>query len=170
VPSTTEEESPFALDQRTIERRDDVLVFTSDPLEEDLMVVGPVKIVLYAASSAVDTDFTGKLVDVHENDFAQTLTYGIVRARYRESYEKPSLIEPGKTYQYEVDLWATGNLFKKGHRIRLEISSSNFPTFLPNANTGNDIGSDAERKVARQTIFHDAKHPTHVVLPVIPRK
>lgn len=156
------------LDQRPMERRDDVLVYTTEPLKEDLMVVGPVKVILYAVSSAVDTDFTGKLVDVHPNDLAQGLNYGIVRARYRDSFEKPTLIEPGKIYKYEIDLWATGNLFKKGHRIRLEISSSNFPGFLPNTNTGNDIGSDTERKIARQIIYHDAEHPSHLILPIIP--
>jgi len=145
-------------------------VYSSELLKEDLMVVGPVKVILYAASSAVDTDFTGKLVDVHPNDMAQYLTCGIVRARYRGSYENPSLIEPGKIYKYEIDLWAAGNLFKKGHRIRVEISSSNFPTFLPNTNTGNDIGSDTERKVARQTIHHDLEYPSHIILPVIPAK
>ncbi|HZX09869.1 MAG TPA: CocE/NonD family hydrolase [Acidobacteriota bacterium] len=165
VPSSTDSD---LLDQRPMERRDDVLVYTSEPLKEDLMVVGPVKVILYAASSAVDTDFTGKLVDVHPNDLAQGLNYGIVRARYRDSFEKPTLIEPGKIYKYEIDLWATGNLFKKGRRIRLEISSSNFPGFLPNTNTGNDIGSDTERKIARQIIYHDAEHPSHLVLPIIP--
>jgi putative CocE/NonD family hydrolase len=155
------------LDQRSIERRDDVLVYTTEPLKEDLMVVGPVKVILYAASSANDTDFTGKLVDVHLNDMARILCCGIVRARYRKSYEKPSLIEPGKIYKYEIDLWATGNMFKKGHRIRVEISSSHFPYFIPNTNTGNDIGSDTERKIARQTIYHDTKHPSRIVLPVI---
>ena len=133
------------------------------------MVVGPVKVILYAASSAKDTDFTGKLVDVHLNDMARILCVGIVRARYRESFEKPSLIEPGKIYEYEIDLWATGNMFKKGHRIRVEISSSHFPYFLPNTNTGNDIGSDTERKIAHQTIYHDAKNPSCIVLPVIPK-
>jgi len=165
VPSRTDSDS---LDQRPMERNDDVLVYTTELLKEDLMVVGPVKIILYAASSAVDTDFTGKLVDVHPNDLAQGLNYGIVRARYRDSFEKPTLIEPGKIYKYEIVLWATGNLFRKGHRIRLEISSSNFPDFLPNANTGNDIGSDTEKKIARQIIYHDAEHPSHLVLPVIP--
>ncbi len=168
VPSSVNSESGNhdSLDQRPMERRDDVLVYTSQPLAEDLMVVGPVKIILYASSSAVDTDFTGKLVDVHPNDFAQYLTCGIVRARYRDSYEKPTLIEPQKIYKYEIDLWATGNLFKKGHRIRVEISSSNYPTFLPNTNTGKDIGSDTERKIARQTIYHDSKHPSYIILPV----
>ena len=167
VPSSLGSES---LDQRPMERRDDVLVYSSEPLKEDLMVVGPAKVILYAASSAVDTDFTGKLVDVHPNDRAQRLANGIVRARYRESYEKPSLIEPGKIYKYEIDLWATGNLFKKGHLIRVEISSSHFPNFLPNTNTGNDIGSNTERKIARQTIYHDSKHPSCIILPVIQPK
>ncbi len=156
-----------SLDQRPIERRDDVLVFTSEPLQEDLLVVGPVKMTLYAASSAVDTDFTGVLVDVHPNDMAQMMTYGIVRARYRDSYEKPTHIETGKVYEFEIDLWATGHQFLKGHRIRVEVSSSYFPTFLPNTNTGNDIGTDIERRIARQTIYHDAKHPSAIVLPII---
>jgi putative CocE/NonD family hydrolase len=164
------EEDMKSLDQRPMERRDDVLVYSSESLKEDLIVVGPVKLILYASSSAVDTDFTGKLVDVHPNDMAQYLTCGILRVRYRESYEKPSLIESGKIYKYKIDLWATGNLFKKGHRIRLEISSSNFPFFLPNTNTGNDIGSDTDMKIARQTIYHDSEHSSCLILPVIPLK
>jgi len=162
-------EGVTTLDQRPNERRDDVLVFSTLELKNDIEVTGPVRLFLYAASSAKDTDFTGKLVDVQSNDAAVFLTSGIVRARFRESYEKPSLITPGRVYLYEIDLWATANLFKKHHRIRLEVSSSEFPTFLPNTNTGGRIGSEVRTVLARQTVYHDTGRPSHVLLPVIPR-
>jgi hypothetical protein len=157
------------LDQRPNERRDDVLVFSTPKLKNDIEVTGPVRLFLYAVSSAKDTDFTGKLVDVYPNDAAIFLTSGIVRARFRESYEKPSLITPGRVYLYEIDLWATANLFKKNHRIRLEVSSGEFPTFLPNTNTGGRIGSEVRTVLAKQTIYHDTGRPSHLLLPVIPR-
>lgn len=157
-------------DQRPAERRDDVLVYTSDVMERDLEVTGPVKAVLYASSTARDTDFTAKLVDVFPNGYAMKLVDGVIRARFRESYEKPTLIDPGKIYKYIIDLWYTSNLFKKGHRIRVEISSSHFPKSDPNPNTGNPFGMDSEVKVAQQTVYHNSEHPSHIVLPVIPRK
>jgi uncharacterized protein len=129
---------------------------------------------LWASSSALDTDFVARLVDVHPNGYAQNLTDGIIRARYRNvaKGEAPSLIEPGKVYLYEIDLWATSNLFKKGHRIRLDITSSNFPRWDRNPNTGRNPGEDqaADVVIARQTIYHDAEHPSSVILPIIPRK
>ncbi|MBI5387055.1 MAG: CocE/NonD family hydrolase [Verrucomicrobia bacterium] len=158
---------PF--DQSTVEERADVLVYTSSPLEKAVEVTGPVKVILHAASSARDTDFTAKLVDVHPDGKAYLLCDGIRRARYRESFTAPTLIEPGKTYRYEIDLWVTSNLFKPGHRIRVEISSSNFPRFDRNPNTGHDFGADAELVKAEQTILHDREHPSHIVLPIIPR-
>lgn len=166
VPSLFGDELEM-LDQRPVERRDDVLVYTTPPLEEDVEVIGPIKLVLYASSSARDTDFTGKLVDVHPNEMARYLTCGIVRARYRETYTKPTLIEPGRIYKYEIDLWVTGNRFLKGHRIRLEVSSSHFPTFFRNQNTGNDMAIDTEMVIARQTIYHDSEHPSYLLLPII---
>ena len=158
---------PF--EQSAVEDRPDVLVFTSAPLEKAVEVTGPVKVLLHAASSARDTDFTAKLVDVHPDGKAYNLCDGIRRARYRESSTQPTLIEPGKTYRYEIDLWVTSNLFQPGHRIRLEISSSNFPRFDRNPNTGHDFGADAELAKARQTVLHDREHPSHVLLPIIPR-
>jgi putative CocE/NonD family hydrolase len=154
-------------DRRSIERRDDVLVYTSEPLTEDLEVTGEVELVLYAASSAPDTDFTAALVDVHPNGTAIHICEGIVRARFRESYESPSLIEPGEVYEYRFSLWETSNLFRAGHRIRLEVSSSNFPRFDRNLNTGHEPGLDAEMAVARQTVYHDQARPSHLRLPVI---
>jgi hypothetical protein len=158
---------PF--DQSAVEDRADVLVYTSSPLEKAVEVTGPVKVILHAASSARDTDFTAKLVDVHPDGKAYNLCDGIVRARCRESLTTPTLLEPGKTYRYDIDLWVTSNLFKPGHRVRLEISSSNFPRFDRNPNTGHDFGADAELAKAEQSIFHDREHPSHVLLPIIPR-
>ena len=125
--------------------------------------------ILYAATSAKDTDFTAKVVDVHPNGKAYNLCDGIVRARWRNSRSKPDLIEPDKTYRYEIDLWVTSNLFKPEHRIRVEISSSNFPRFDRNPNSGLPFGSDTELLRATQTIFHGAERASHILLPVIPR-
>lgn len=158
-----------AMDQREVEERQDVLVYTTSPLEQDIEVTGPIVVVLFAASSAKDTDFTAKLVDVWPDGKAYILTDGIVRARYRDSDLKQSLIEPGKVYQYTIDLFATSNVFKVGHRIRVDISSSNFPRYDRNPNTGHPIGQDAELEIAVQTIFHDKERPSHIVLPIIPR-
>jgi len=108
-------------------------------------------------------------VDVYPNDASIFLTCGIIRARFRESFEKPSPIKPGRVYRYDMDLWATSNLFKTDHRIRLEVSSSEFPMFMPNTNTGGDTGSETKTVVARQTIYHDTERPSHLLLPVIPR-
>ena len=156
-------------DQREVEARPDVLVYTSAPLERDLEITGPISATLYAASSAVDTDFTAKLVDVRPDGYAHNLQDGIVRARYRTSAAEPSLIQPGRVYRYEIDLWATSHVLFAGHRLRLEISSSNFPRFDRNPNTGAPIGADARLETARQTVHHSAQYPSHVTLPVIPR-
>ncbi len=158
---------PF--DQTKVELRDDVLVYTTQPLREAVEVTGPVKMVLYAASSAKDTDFTAKLVDVHPDGKAYNLCDGIIRSRWRASREKPDLIEPGKTYRYEIDLWVTSNLFKAGHQIRVEISSSNFPRFDRNPNSGLPFGTDTKLHPATQTIFHGAENDSHILLPIIPR-
>ena len=155
-------------DQTRAEERKDVLVYTSDELTSELEVTGPVKVVLYAASSARDTDWTAKLVDVHPDGRPFNLCDGIVRARYRDSADQPTLIEPGKVYRYEIDLWVTSNVFLPGHRMRVEVSSSNFPRFDRNPNTGHPFGADAELEKANQTVFHDAEHASHVLLPVIP--
>jgi putative CocE/NonD family hydrolase len=155
-------------DQRGAEERPDVLVYTTPPLEADVEVTGPVSVTLYAASDAPDTDFTAKLVDVFPDGYAMNVAQGIIRARYRDSWEQPTLLDPGRVYQYTIDLWSTSNCFLRGHRIRVEISSSNFPQFDRNPNTGNPFGLDAELKPARQTVYHDADHPSHILLPVIP--
>src|SRR5581483_2824699 len=129
-------------DQRTVEARSDVLCYTTPPLDRPLEVTGPVTLTLFVSSSARDTDFTGKLVDVAPDGTAVILTDGILRARYRDSLEHPTLLEPGAVYEIRIDMWATANLFAAGHRIRLEVSSSNFPRFDRNTNTGGVIAAD----------------------------
>ncbi len=158
-----------AYDQREIEERQDVLVYTSPPLEEEIEITGPISVKLFAASSTIDTDFTAKLVDVWPNGKAYNLIDGIIRARYRLSDTKQSLIEPGKVYEYTIDLVATSNVFKAGHCIRVEISSSNFPRYNRNPNTGSALDEDNELEIAMQKVFHDEEYPSHIVLPVIPR-
>jgi uncharacterized protein len=155
-------------DQRPAEWRPDVLVYTTLPLDADVEVTGPVSVTLYAASDARDTDFTAKLVDVSPNGYAVNVAQGIIRARYRDSWQEPMLLEAGRIYRYAIDLWSTSNCFLRGHRIRVEISSSNFPQFDRNPNTGYPFGLDAELRTARQTIYHDAEHPSHILLPIIP--
>lgn len=157
-------------DRRPVERRDDVLVFTTSILEDAVEITGPIELTMFAASDAPDTDFTAALVDVHPNGKAIHICDGIVRARFRESYTHPTLIEPGTVYGYTFKLWETSNLFKAGHHIRLEISSSNFPRFDRNLNTGNDPATDTNVCIAHQTIFHNNQYPSHVTLPVIPRR
>ena len=156
-----------AQDQREVEQREDVLCYTTQPLEQDLEVTGPVKVKLFATSDALDTDFTAKLVDVFPNGYAMNLCDGIMRARYRESFETATLLEPGKIYEYEINLGDTSNVFLKGHCIRLEISSSNFPHFDRNPNTGHEFGVDDELQNAHQTILHNETYPSHILLPVI---
>jgi putative CocE/NonD family hydrolase len=157
-------------DQRSIEDRSDVLVYSTPPLARDVEVTGPILVTLYAASSAVDTDFTAKLVDVNPDGYARNLTDGIIRASFRAGTQQPpSPIEPDRVYEYTIDLSATSNLFKAGHQIRLEISSSNFPRFDRNPNTGRPFGKDAELRPALQTVLHDNERPSRVVLPIVPR-
>lgn len=158
-----------AFEQGGIEQREDVLVYSVPPLEREVEVTGPITVTLWAATSARDTDFTAKLVDVCDHGCARNLTDGVIRARYRESMSDPTPVEPGKAYCYTIDLWATSNVFKAGHSIRLEISSSNFPRFDRNTNTGNVIAQDSSFKPALQAILHDAQHPSHVTLPIVPR-
>lgn len=155
-------------DQRPNEYRPDVLVYTTPPLEHDLEVTGPVRVVLYAATNVRDTDFTAKLVDVYPSGYAMNVAQGIQRARYRDSWTNPTLLEPGEIYQYSLDLWSTSNCFLKGHAIRVEISSSNFPQFDRNPNTGNPFGQDSDLIKAKQTIYHNREYPSHIMLPVIP--
>jgi len=155
-------------DQSKIEEREDVLIYTGEALTSDMEVTGPVSLKLFAASSAPDTDFTAKLIDVRPDGYAQNIVEGVLRARFRESLTAPALITPEKVYEYTVDLWATSHVFKAGHRLRLEVSSSNFPRYDRNPNTGHEFGVDDELRTAQQTIFHDQRYPSHLVLPVIP--
>ncbi len=159
---------PGVQDQRPIEARDDVLVYTSESLAKATEVTGPITVKLWAISDAPDTDFVARLVDVHPDGFAQNLTDGIIRARYRCG-DTPELLTPGQAYEYTIDLWSTANVFQAGHRIRLDIASASFPRWDRNLNTGEPFGMSAEIRPARQTILHDAAHPSHVVLPIIPR-
>jgi len=161
---------PGPRDQRAVENRDDVLVYSTGPLPSDLEVTGPVTADLFVKSSAVDTDFTAKLVDVAPDGFAQNLTEGILRMRYRGSPEHASLMNPGQIYEISLDLWATSNVFLRGHSLRLEISSSNFPRFDRNLNTGEEIRTARTVATASNTILHDAQHPSWLVLPVKPSK
>ena len=161
--------SPGVYDQRWVEGREDVLVYSTPPLEREVEVTGPVSVTLYAATSAADTDFTAKLVDVRPDGYARNLTDGIIRARYRRPRQPAEPIQPGVVQEYTIDLWATSNLFKKGHRIRLEVSSSNFPRFDRNTNTGEPIGSDFQVVSALQYVHHSREYPSRVTLPVVPR-
>ena len=154
-------------DQRPVEARADVLSFSTPALAEDTEVTGPVTLQLYASSSAVDTDFTAKLVDVWPNGYAQNLTEGILRASYRDSESKPQPLKPGEVYPLKIDLWSTSNVFLKGHRIRLEVSSSNFPRFDRNLNTGKSAASEQTSVKATNTIYHDPKHPSALLLPIV---
>lgn len=161
--------SRIPADQRPVEQRRDVLVYTSEALTADLEVTGPVLLKLWIASSARDTDFTGKLVDVFPDGTARALNDGILRARYRNSKTTPALLTPSQPVEVTVDLGATSNLFRAGHRIRLDVTSSNFPRFDRNPNTGGVFGEDGELRRANQQVFHDATHPSRLVLPVVPR-
>jgi putative CocE/NonD family hydrolase len=176
-------------DRREIEKRGDILLYTSEPLERDLCVIGPVTALIWAASSAEDTDFTATLVDVHPDGRAIILTDGICRVRFREAAAKwtpedlrsgrgpydalydpafrPSALQPGTPCEFKIDMWATANLFRAGHRIRVEVSSSNFPRYDRNLNTGGRVGSETSARQAEQTVYHDAFRPSRLVLPVV---
>jgi putative CocE/NonD family hydrolase len=155
-------------DQRPVEERRDVLCYTSEPLGRAMEITGPITVQLYAASSAPDTDFTAKLVAVRPDGYAQNLADGIIRARYRESRANPRPITPETIYQYSIDLWSTSFVFQPGQRLRVEIASANFPRFDRNPNTGHRLFANAELQTATQTIYHDAAHASHIILPVIP--
>jgi putative CocE/NonD family hydrolase len=161
---------PGPADQRPNESRPDVLVYSTPPLAEDLEVTGFLTAEIQAATSAVDTDFTAMLVDVDPTGYARYLGDGIVRARYRTSREAAALLNPGEVVTYSIDMGPTSNVFKAGHRVRLYVSSSNFPRFDRNPNTG-EVAAGATRLVkARQTVYHDAVRPSALVLPVVPRR
>jgi putative CocE/NonD family hydrolase len=161
---------PGARDQRPAETRADVLVYSTRPFTEDVEATGPVNVELYVESSALDTDFTAKLVDVGPDGFARNLTDGIIRARYRDSREKAELLKPGQVYKLSLDLWSTSNVFLKGHALRLEISSSNFPRFDRNLNTAEQPESGQQFISATNVIFHDHKRPSALILPIVPGK
>ena len=162
-------------DALPLNARSDVLTFQTPPLENDVEITGPITVKLHASSSACDTDFTAKLIDVCplSDDFpdglAINLTDSIIRARYRNGWDTPELLEPGEVYELVFQLYPTSNVFKKGHRIRLDISSSNWPRFDANPNTGGDLGVERRLEIAEQTIYHEPDHPSHVVLPIIER-
>ena len=159
--------SSGARDQRPIEHRSDVLVYTSDFLEAPLEVVGPLRLVLYASSSAADTDFVAKLIDVYPDGRSINVAEGILRARHREGLTKQVLMDPGTIYRMEVDMIGTANLFKRGHRIRVHVTSSHFPQFARNLNTGEPYGTGKAMVVAKQTIHHSNSRASHILLPVI---
>ena len=156
-------------DRSGIQSRDDVLTFTTEPLMRDIEVTGPIRATIWASSDAVDTDFTATLTDLDSDGKAIALCEGIVRARFRNGTDKPAMMNPGEIYKFEVDMWNTSNLFKKGHCIRVEVSSSNFPRYNRNLNSGNPIATDTEMTVANQSIYHDTEHPSYLTLPVIYR-
>jgi putative CocE/NonD family hydrolase len=156
--------------------RPDVVVFQTAPLAFDVEVVGPIEVELHASSTALDTDFTVKLVDVYPpssdfpSGFEMNLTDGILRARYRNGPERQELVTPGEIYRLTIEPFPTANVFKKGHRIRVDVSSSNFPRFDVNPNTGEPLGMNRRMQNADNTLYHEAGHPSHVVLPILERK
>jgi putative CocE/NonD family hydrolase len=157
------------VDQRPVERRLDVLVYSTPPLTEPVEVTGPVSMVLYASTSAPDTDFTAKLVDVAPDGYATNLCDGIVRASYRDSKTEPTPLTPDRVYEFHIDMLYTANLFQAGHRIRVEVASGNFPRYSRNPNTGQQAECATEMRPALQTVYHDPARPSHLILPVIPR-
>jgi uncharacterized protein len=155
--------------------RPDVLVFQTEPLEHDLEVAGPIAVHLWIESSAPDTDFTAKLLDVYPpgpdypEGYDLNLTDGVLRAKFRHSWEQPELLEPGRVYPITIQIYPTSNLFARGHRIRLDISSSNFPRLDINGNTGENPAVSPIKVPADNSVYHDPQHPSHVVLPVVRR-
>lgn len=156
-----------AMDQSEVELRNDVLVYTSAPLDQGIEVTGPLEAILYVSSDTKDTDFTVKLVDVLPDGTAYNVQDGILRARFRQGFDRVVLMEEGQVYRLRIDLHATGTWFGPGHRIRVEVSSSNFPRFDRNLNTGRNNYDETEWRVAHNTVHHSAEHPSHVVLPVV---
>jgi hypothetical protein len=156
-----------------LKSRPDVLVFQTEPLERDVTLIGPIAVKLFASSTALDTDFTAKFVDVYPpsadypSGYDLNLTDGIIRARYRESPDHQTLLKPGNVYEFTIEPFPTANRFKVGHRIRLDIASSNFPRFDINPNTGEPLGQHRRASTADNTVFHSAEYASHVVLPVV---
>lgn len=154
-------------DQSEVEQRSDILVYTSEILSAPLTIAGRIFVCLHASSTAPDTDFTAKLVDVYPDGRAFNIANGILRARYRNSMEKAELLRPGEIAEYKIDLWSVANCFLPGHRIRLEIAGSDFPEFSRNNQTGGSIAEDTELRIARQTVYHDKTHLSRLILPVL---
>jgi len=157
------------MDQQKIEQRKDVLVYTTPAFQKDFEVTGPLNVELYVSSSALDTDFTAKLVDVWPNGFAQNLTEGILRMRYRNTQESETMMKPGTVYPITIDLAGTSNVFLAGHKLRLEVSSSNFPRFDRNLNTGVEQATATRIVKATNFVWHDQTHPSAIILPVVPQ-
>jgi putative CocE/NonD family hydrolase len=157
------------VDRAQVATRHDVVVYTSAPLEDALELTGPTTVNLYASSTAPDTDFTAALVDVFPDGYSLLIQEGILRASYRDRNAPPAPIEPGEIYRFAIDLWSTSYVVPPGHRLRVEISSSNFPRLARNLNTGNEFGMSDEIAVADQTIYHSEEYPSHVLLPVMQR-
>jgi putative CocE/NonD family hydrolase len=155
-------------DYSEVEERADVLVYSTPVLESDVQVTGPVRLKLYASSDGLDTDFTAKLVDVHPDGFCQRLTDGIVRGRFRDGMMEEKPLEPGTVHEFEVDLWNTSQVFQAGHRIRLEVSSSAFPKYDRNLNTGGPLATGTDMRVAENEVRHGGAYASHLILPVIP--
>jgi putative CocE/NonD family hydrolase len=153
------------LDQRKVETRSDVLVFSTDALTAPVEVTGRISAKLFVSSDCPDTDFTVKLTDVYPDGRSMLVTDGIRRARFRRTFEHEDFLEPGKVYELDVDLWSTSLVFNKGHRIRVAVSSSNAPRFDPNPNTGHAFRADKETRVAANTLHLSAKYPSHILLP-----
>jgi uncharacterized protein len=155
--------------------RNDILVFQTEPLADDIEVTGPMLVKLWISSTAVDTDFTAKLIDVYPasadfpGGFDLNIADGILRARFRDSLKTEKLMKPGATYQITIQLYPTSNVFKRGHRIRLDVSSSNFPRFDINPNTGEPLNNNRQTKIATNTVYHDASHASQIILPIVPR-
>jgi putative CocE/NonD family hydrolase len=155
-------------DQRPIERREDILVYTSGFLEDPITIAGPVKIKLDASTDGPDTDWMIKLIDVYPNGLSMPVSEGILRARFREGLDKINLLTPDKVYSYDIEMTGTANVFLPGHKIRVDITSSNFPQFDRNPNTGDPLGSSGRTRIARQIVYHGGVHPSYIVLPVVP--
>ena len=165
-------ETPGPRDLRPFEVRHDVLVFTSAPLPQDTEVTGDIQAEVWASSTAKDTDFIVKVTDVSPAGDSQNITpplSGVIRARYRDSESKPALLEPGMVYRFVINSMSTSHVFKKGHRIRAWITSSFFPHVDRNPNAGQPFGEDSRMVRATQTIYHDARHPSRIILPIIAR-
>jgi putative CocE/NonD family hydrolase len=156
-------------DQAPLDDRRDVLRFVTEPFDERMEITGPISAELYATTDSTDTDFMAKLIVVKPDGTSFNLVDGVIRARYREGFEQPKLIEPGKTYKYTLDMWATSYVLSPGDRLRIDVTSSNFPRLARNLNTGAEFAKTSEMKVAKQVIHMSDEYPSHVVLPIVPK-